>query len=177
MSKYNETWALSKALEASLNSPCKSKRGVVIWDREFGLISTGYNAPPNPKNCDCSDACKLNCSKTAVHAEQLAILNIKDTLSKYNNPEMLHVKSVDGKPVFSDKPSCHECSKLLLKVGIKYMWLYRAEGFTKYDSKEFHRQTLINCNLVRENDPIMLEQTELTVIIPHPEPVSVKSKR
>ena len=34
---YDEKWALERAVEAALNSNCKSKRGVVIWHRRWGL--------------------------------------------------------------------------------------------------------------------------------------------
>lgn len=148
MSKYDENWALNRAAEISKNSPCQSKRGVIIWDRDFGLISTGYNSPPDRKDCNGSDKCKLNCNKTAIHAEQMAILNINDNIHKYKNPEMLHIKTIDGKPVFSDKPCCWQCSKLILKLGIKYMWLYKKEGLVKYLSEDFHNQTLKNCELL-----------------------------
>ncbi len=61
--------------------------------------------------------------------------------------EMLHVKSVDGKAVFSEKPSCWQCSKLILASGLPTMWLYQKEGFVRYSAEEFHEQTLINCDL------------------------------
>ena len=148
MINYDENWALNIAVEASIKSPCQSKRGVVMWSRKLGIISTGFNAPPKISDCDGSDLCKSRCSKTAIHAEQMAILNVGSSFVDTDDIEMLHVKTVNGKPVFSDRPSCYECSKLILGCKfIKYMWLYRKDGFTKYTAEDFHEQTLTNCGL------------------------------
>jgi deoxycytidylate deaminase len=154
---FDEQWALERAVEAASNSKCKSQRGVVIWHRNIGLISSGWNAPPKPYICDGSETCRANCAKTAVHAEQAALLNIRDIrflseidligYSSRKDCEMIHVKIVDGEPVFSEKPSCWQCSKLILASGLKSMWLYQKEGFVGYTPEEFHEQTLINCDL------------------------------
>src|ERR1035438_1850329 len=54
------------AIRVSVLSPCRSKRGVVIW-RENATpidrsISAGYNRPPQGFACDGSLECKSNCS-------------------------------------------------------------------------------------------------------------------
>ena len=150
---FDEKWALDMAVKLANESNCKSKRGVIIWNRKVGLISTGWNAPPKPLRCDGSEACRSNCAKTAVHAEQAALLGLPYVPTILANAgglgecEMLHVKSVDGKAVFSEKPSCWQCSKLILASGLKSMWLYQKEGFVEYTPEEFHKQTLINCEL------------------------------
>ena len=72
---YDEKWALEKAVEAAKNSNCKSQRGVILWHRENGSFTHGWNAPPKPFICDGSDKCRANCPKTAVHAEQAALMN------------------------------------------------------------------------------------------------------
>lgn len=145
--KYDENWALNEAVKASLNSNCKSKRGVVIWHRRWGIISSGWNAPPKPFICDGSESCRANCAKTAVHAEQAALMNYLGSNFNTNECEMIHVKSVDGVAVVSEKPSCWQCSKLILSSGLKSMWLYQKEGLIEYKPSEFHEQTLINCDL------------------------------
>lgn len=152
---FDEKWALEKAVIAAGNSNCKSKRGVVIWHRKKGTISAGWNAPPMPYVCDGSEACRSNCAKTAVHAEQAALINVLGLYVPLNECEMIHVKSVAGKAVTSEKPSCWQCSKLILASGLKSMWLYQKEGFVEYSAKEFHEQTLINCDLVVK--PIKIE--------------------
>lgn len=149
MRKYDEKWALKQAVKAAMKSPCQSKRGVIIWSRISGKISIGWNEPPKPFKCDGSDKCKSECSKTAVHAEQAALMKIP----RVKNPqwiriyEMLHVKVVDGKAVISEKPSCWQCSKLILASELEYMWLYLKEGLVRYSPADFHEQTLKNNDL------------------------------
>lgn len=145
--KYDQNWALKLAVNAAKNSNCQSQRGVVIWHREMGYICDGWNAPPQPFVCDGSDSCRANCAKTAVHAEQAALLKLPDHPLFISTAEMLHVKIVNGEAVYSEKPSCWQCSKLILKVGLKSMWLYQKEGFVEYSAYDFHKLTLKNCEL------------------------------
>jgi deoxycytidylate deaminase len=145
---FDEKWALEQAVKAAKNSTCKSQRGIVIWNRKHGLMTSGWNALPKPFKCDSSEACRANCAKTAVHAEQAAILAFDYINISIKDCEMIHVKIVEGKAVVSEKPSCWQCSKLILQAGLKSMWLYQKEGFVEYSAEEFHRQTLINCGLV-----------------------------
>lgn len=123
------------AIEAAKQSPCQSKRGVVIWD-EYGTVSVGFNHQPAPFICDGSNACKMSCGKTAVHAEQMALL--QGNRSRIHGAEMLHIKVIDGKPVPSDGPSCLQCSKLILEAGIAGMWLLHHDGWKRYGPAEFH---------------------------------------
>lgn len=148
----NEQEALYYATHAAMQSTCQSKRGVVLWHREIGIISIGWNEPPLPWKCDGSDACKAICSKTAIHAEQAALIKAFG----WNNDdfplsacEMLHVKIVKNQAVYSDKPSCWQCSKLILFTGLKAMWLYHDDGLKSYTPEEFHKLTLENCNLTK----------------------------
>jgi deoxycytidylate deaminase len=146
---YDEKWALTHAVEYAKESKCKSQRGVVIWHREKGLMSSGWNAPPRPYVCDSSETCRANCAKTAIHAEQAALikaLTLYD-IDTIRECEMIHVKIVDGQAVTSEKPSCWQCSKLILASQLKSMWLYQAEGFVEYTPLDFHEKTLINCEL------------------------------
>lgn len=124
------------AIEASLNSPCQSKRGVVIFEGE-NHISMGWNNQPAPFVCDGSENCKRSCSKTAIHAEQAAIINALGGGSLVG-AEMLHVKTIDGLLVPSMGPSCLQCSKLILAVGLKGMWLFHENGWKWYAAAEFH---------------------------------------
>ncbi len=145
--EYDENWALNEAVKFANQSSCRSKRGVIIWHRYRGLLGWGFNNIPQPFKCDGSDECKKQCAKTAIHAEQQALLNFSG-YALVNECEMLHVKSVDGKAVFSEKPSCWQCSKLILASGIKFMWLYTKDGLVKWSAEEFHRETLKNNNLL-----------------------------
>lgn len=126
------------AIDASLNSPCQSKRGVAIFDAD-ALLSLGWNHKPSGFECDGSDACKKTCGREAVHAEQMALIGMWCPSS---GCDMIHVKTVDGVIVPSGGPSCLECSKLILHSRISGMWLYHADGWRRYDTAEFHALTL-----------------------------------
>lgn len=130
----SHTEALKFAVEAAFNSPCQSKRGVVIWD-EYGVVSVGCNHISKPYYCDGSVKCKLSCSRTAIHAEQIAI--IEGNRSRLIGAQMLHIKVVDGLPHISDGPSCLMCAKLLLAAGLAGMWLFHLAGWKFYPAVEF----------------------------------------
>jgi deoxycytidylate deaminase len=119
-------------------SPCRSKRGVVIF-RGDDVVTHGYNYKPSGFDCDGSEACKSTCRKEAIHAEQQALLSAG---TKASGADMLHVKAVDGALVPSGGPSCVECSKLAKAAGIAGFWLYHDQGWRRYDISEFHALSL-----------------------------------
>jgi hypothetical protein len=125
------------AIEASLNSPCQSKRGVAVFSAD-DLMVVGWNHKPRGFDCDGSAACKATCGRQAIHAEQMALMGN----GKTSGCDMLHVKTVDGLLVPSGGPSCLECSKLILFCRISGMWLYHFDGWRRYEAAEFHRLTL-----------------------------------
>lgn len=139
---------IAAAIAASLNSPCRSKRGVAIWWPGFPTpVAVGWNDLP-AGGCDGSYECKATCARRAVHAEQRAIIAADRKLGT----SMLHVKTTDGVLVASGGPSCVECSKLILVTGVAWMWLYHADGWRRYDALEFHRLSLAAHNLVERVD-------------------------
>ena len=111
---------VNEAVRVAMQSPCRSKCGVVISSKDGWLISSGFNYQPYPFQCDGSERCKMNCGKTAIHAEQSAILATRKPL---DDAWMLHVKANRNKPCASMTPSCLECSKLILASGIAWMHL------------------------------------------------------
>lgn len=131
---FTREHALGFAIEAAKLSPCQSKRGVAIWNSS-GLVSVGWNDQIEPFKCDRSEKCKRSCYKTALHAEQKAIL---DAGERTRGAFMLHIKVQDGKPVTSMGPSCPECSKLILASGICQMWLFHDHGWMSYTPEKFH---------------------------------------
>ena len=136
---------IEAARQASLLSPCKSKRGVAIWS-DGDLLSVGHNAPPTGFVCPTNGACGGNCGHLAVHAEMRAILACGPCAC--NPPqgplEMLHVKTIDGDIVPSKEPSCSSCSRHILEYGVAGMWLFEETGWVRYDAAEFHRLSLLN---------------------------------
>ena len=137
--KLNEHTGLERAIVASGNSPCRSKRGIAIWNHGR-LVAIGWNDQPRGFVCDGSDRCKATCGKTAVHAEQMGLVMCNG--SQLIGADLLHVKTVGGKPVASGPPSCLECSKLIAFSGIANVWLLRDDGLKRYTAAEFHRLTL-----------------------------------
>lgn len=134
------------AIRLSTISPCRSKRGVVTWRENappvYRRISAGYNRPPQTFTCDGSIKCKSQCSYTALHAEQVAILTADCSLG---DAEMLHVKTVDGLLIPSGGPSCVACSKLILFSCLRGVWLYHENGWRFYGAREFHSLSLEAC--------------------------------
>jgi deoxycytidylate deaminase len=129
------------AIEASLNSPCRSKRGAALFEGD-ALYSCGWNHKPKGFECDGSEECKRTCGREAVHAEQMALIGSGSYIC--SDADMLHVKTVDGKLVPSGGPSCIECSKLILHSRIAGMWLYHEDSWKRYDAAEFHRLSVEN---------------------------------
>jgi len=158
---FTEQDALRHATLVGAQSPCaKSKRGVVVFLRDRtkfedpGEYSVGTNEPPWPMACDGSEACRANCNKLCVHAEASALLNLigqeparPPAPTRLDEFEMLHVKVVGGVAVPSGPPSCPYCSRLILKMGLKAMWLLHEDGLRSYTAEEFHRLTLEHCGL------------------------------
>ena len=126
------------AVQVSGWSPCRSKRGVVIYAGE-NVVTHGYNYKPRGFDCDQTAACKATCRREAIHAEQQALLSAG---RKAEGADLLHVKTVNGQLVVSGGPSCVECSKLARAAGIAGVWLYHADGWQRYPIAEFHRQSL-----------------------------------
>lgn len=149
---FTEHDALVEAVEVGKLSPCmKSKRGVVLFHREEGVVGKGFNHPPRTFRCDGSDACRENCARLCIHAEAAAFHNYTwkrhEAGVHVSELEMLHVKVVDGQSVASGPPSCWQCSPHVVEAGIKTFWLLHEDGLKPYEPVEFHEKTLRNRNL------------------------------
>lgn len=143
-----ETMLLYAVTAAHKSTCAKSRRGVVAWrpDKAFQGAVTGWNGPPTPFVCDGSKACRAACGRVAVHAEQAVLLRAGPEFMR--NAEVMHVKvDAEGDPVPSGPPSCVECSKLLVWVGLAGVWLLHADGLRRYTSVEFHHATLTGLGL------------------------------
>ncbi len=127
------------AIRVSTWSPCRSKRGSVIFDRDDNIVAHGNNYKPQGFECDGSAECKSTCRRDAIHAEQRALLAAGHDS---RGCEMLHVKTIDGQLVPSGGPSCEQCSKLALAAGVVSMWLYHEDGWRRYGVSDWHRLSL-----------------------------------
>lgn len=132
---------VDRAVRVGASSPCaKSKRGVVVWSGRL-VYTQAFNAPAMG-GCDGSAACRRDCGKICIHAEQAALIKALPSLMDFD-VHMLHIKVVDGQPVAGGPPSCAECSKLILACGIDFMWLleeaasrFGADGRMSNDADE-----------------------------------------
>jgi hypothetical protein len=162
--------AVRAAILESTCSPCRSKRGAAVFSMDR-CLSSGYNFKPRGFDCDGTVECKATCSRQAIHAEMAALFRLPPT--RLAGLEMLHVKTVDGarqlvvhqalavalhgfrefadgQLVPSPEPSCVECSKHALVLGIAGFWLYHADGWKRYEMSEFHRLSIENARKVSQ---------------------------
>lgn len=159
--------AIDRAIAAAMKSPCsKTRRGVAIFDpRNERGHGEGWNGPPNDRECDRTDACRAACGKRCVHAEARAIRDMlieassdpAGAIAFFDKFQAVHVKiSITGELESGGPPSCWQCSREILDVGIGAFWLFETsadpEGvrfgkWQRYTAEEFHRVTLENCEL------------------------------
>lgn len=134
---------INLAIQAANQSSCsKSRRGVVIASPEGVLVALASNSPPHPFQCTGSDRCKQNCRNVAIHAEERALLRAG---ARANGGELIHIKTVDGKPVMSGPPSCLQCSRLIVEARIAKVWLFsHGEAWRSWTAERFHEDTMAN---------------------------------
>lgn len=126
--------AVDLAAQMARRSPCaKSKRGVVVYDPtkplSFGVPGYGFNGPPEPIGCDGSERCRATCGKRCVHAEvralRKAIVQVQRLNYETRELHLVHVKiGADGELVAGGGPSCWQCSREIVDVGIDVVWLF-----------------------------------------------------
>lgn len=114
---------IDTAVRAARFSTCgKSQRGAVVFDPMNGdVYGAGHNSLPADGVCDWSEECRAACGKICVHAEIRALRGIES----FGGLDMLHVKVVDGALVAGGGPSCWQCSREILDIGINGFWLYQ----------------------------------------------------
>lgn len=127
------------ASQLSFASPCRSKRGVVIFRPDGAIVSQGYNYKPRGFDCDGTEECHNTCRYEAIHAEQQALLYGGVSCA---GCELLHLQTRDSQPVTATGPSCIECGKMALVCGIQGFWLLHDMGWTRYTMEEYHRIAL-----------------------------------
>jgi hypothetical protein len=120
------------ALEVASRSPCRSKRGVVLYDPRGAPSGAGHNGPPND-TCPGRAICTGTCSQRAVHAEVRALraAQIGRTATaalggRLEPLDLVHVeRAADGEVVACDGPSCPGCAAQILDSGfVGGVWLY-----------------------------------------------------
>jgi hypothetical protein len=119
---------IDHALSVAAQSPCRSKRGVALYDMRTGAFrGAGFNGPPG--GCPGRAICAGTCGQRAVHAEVRALREAAVYL-RNGHPtgpwDMIHVElAADGGVVACDGPSCPGCAAQILDVGfVGGVWLY-----------------------------------------------------
>jgi len=131
------------AAKYAKNSTCrKSQRGAIIV-KDGEIVGKGYNKVTIEELCDpcireeIKDNSRVElCS--AIHAEQMAIIDAVNKGESLDGSRMYHIKVKDGEMRKSGKPSCTICSREILESGIAEFVLWHEEGHVAYDSKELN---------------------------------------
>jgi len=131
------------AAKYAKNSTCrKSQRGAIIV-KDGKIVGKGYNKVTIEELCDpcireeIKDNSRVElCS--AIHAEQMAIIDAVNKGESLDGSRMYHIKVKNGEMRKSGKPSCTICSREILESGIAEFVLWHKEGYTLYDSKELN---------------------------------------
>lgn len=157
------------ALKVAASSPCRSKRGVVLFNERTGeRRGEGFNGPPTPLTCPGRERCAGTCGKRSVHAEVRALRDAAWQRQRFDSLELfdlLHVElGADGGVVACDGPSCWQCAREILDVGfVSGVWLYERainvgivsgvidrsgpERWVRYTAADFYRKSLENCGV------------------------------
>jgi dCMP deaminase len=143
--KEAEKYMLVAAEEAKKSTCKKSQRGDVIV-KNGEVIGKGFNKVTIENLCNpcvrenIRDNSKVElCS--AIHAEQLAIIDALRNGKNLEGSRMFHIKVKDGKMMFSEDTSCTVCSKIVLESGIGEFVLLQNKGFALFTSEEFNRKS------------------------------------
>ncbi len=143
-----EGYLLEAAREASKSVCTKSQRGAVIV-RDGEIIGRGYNKPTIDYLCnpcireEIRDNSRVElCS--AIHAEQMAILDALKRGESLEGSTLYHVKVKNREMKPSGPPSCTVCSRLILESGVSEVVLWHREGYAVYTAEEFNRLSFEN---------------------------------
>lgn len=134
------------AAKYAMESTCKkSQRGAVIV-KDGEVLGVGHNKVTDKKYCNpcirenIRDNSRVElCS--ALHAEQVAMLNALRRGKNLIGARMYHIKVKNGKMKRSDDVSCTVCSRLVLESGISEFVLWQSIGFVSYTSRELNEKS------------------------------------
>ena len=138
--KVIENYMKIAAEEAKKSSCLKSQRGVIIV-KDGKIVGRGFNKPTLENLCCLRESIKDNSRVelcTAVHAEQMAILSVKNK-DDLKDSVMYHIKVKNNEMrKTNEEPSCTVCSRLVLESGIKEFVLWYEQGYRIYSAREFN---------------------------------------
>ena len=130
------------AKEAKKSTCKKSQRGAILV-KGNKIIGKGHNKVTLKKVCnpcireEIHDNSKVElCS--AIHAEQMAIIDAANKGKTLKGTIMYHVKVKNGKIVPVGDLSCTVCSRIMSEAGIKFVLLQK-NGYVLYEAKELNK--------------------------------------
>lgn len=159
MTTAPDQFMIDCALRAAAHSPCRSKRGVALFDMSTGAFrGAGHNGPPGG-GCPGRAICAGTCGQRSVHAEVRALREAAVYMQHHGGGpwDLIHVElAADGGVVACDGPSCPGCAAQILDVGfVGGVWLYEewpmdSGGWIpgiwhRYSAEEFYRVTMERC--------------------------------
>ncbi len=140
--KEAEKYIKIAAKEAIKSTCIKSQRGAVIV-KNCDIIGKGYNKVTLEKLCNpcvrenIKDNSRVEmCS--AIHAEQMAIIDAVKKGESLSGSRMYHIKVKNSKIAPSGNPSCTVCSRMLYEAGIELVLLHK-EGYAVYSPEELNK--------------------------------------
>lgn len=149
MTTAPEQFMIDRALSVAAQSPCRSKRGVALYDMATGAFrGSGHNGPP--QGCPGRAICAGTCGQRSVHAEVRA-LRAAEVYRRNGHPpgpyDLIHVElAADGGVVACSGPSCPGCAAQILDVGfVGGVWLYESSAsglfsprWVRYTAQDFY---------------------------------------
>ena len=134
---------MDEAAEEAMKSTCKkSKRGAIIV-KDGKILGRGYNKVTLDEVCNPCIRERINDNSraelcSAVHAEQMAILEALGKGESLRGSRMYHIKVANGEKKPSGEPSCTVCSRIIYELGIEFV-LWHKEGYAVYTPEELNR--------------------------------------
>jgi deoxycytidylate deaminase len=132
---------LEQAAKEARKSNCrKSQRGAIVAGEFAGILGRGCNMPTICGKCCMRMKIHDNGQVercTAIHAEQMAVLNALSSRDSLRGLTLYHIKLKDGIMVPSGHPSCTVCSRIVSFVGLNVV-LWHREGIALYGPEEFN---------------------------------------
>lgn len=131
------------AADHAKNSECKkSQRGAIIVKNDE-ILGIGYNKVTLEELCNPCIREGINDNSraelcSAIHAEQMAIIDAVNNRKALVGSRMYHIKVKNGEMRTSGNPSCTVCSRMIYESGIKEFVLLHEDGYVVYDAKEFN---------------------------------------
>lgn len=134
------------AYYAAKKATCKRSQCGSIIVKDLYIIGVGFNSPPG--NLESQRRCgiekktyheKVTDKTCCVHAEARAISDAKERYPrKLKSSRIYFLRLENGEAKRSGNPYCTSCSKKALDAGISEFVLWRKEGVSVFDTKEYN---------------------------------------